>query len=285
MEQRIIAIYCLVDEMVKQSGLRDDVRAVISNAEVLTIGYLAVSDFNGNYYKAHQYLNKSGWFKPIDYSRFIRRINSLQESIEEIFESLSALFMKINPTQLYAIDSFPVELCQIQREKRSNLLNDPELKGFNASKKRYFYGFKVHMITTTDKEPVQCFISMGREADVTIAYELIPQLPDGAIGIGDKGYVSKELETISAEHGVNFKPIYRQNQGIEDREYFTKRKLRKKIETAFSMITAKFGKVIKATSINGFLTKLKLFIAAYSIDCFFKLTTHKQNLLFTSNMN
>ena len=126
MEQRIIAIYCLVDEMVKQSGLRDDVRAIISNAEVLTMGYLAVSDFNGNYCKAHQYLNKSGWFKPIDYSSFISRINSLQESIEEIFESLSALFMKISPTQIYAIDSFPVELCQIQREKRSNLLNDPD---------------------------------------------------------------------------------------------------------------------------------------------------------------
>jgi hypothetical protein len=271
-----------VDEMVKQSGLKDDVRAVISNAEVLTMGYLAVSDFNGNYRKAHQYFNASRWFKAIDYSRFIRRLNVLQKVIEEIFSSLSALFSRVNPMQIYAIDSFPVELCQIQREKRSNLMNDPKLKGYNASKKRYFYGFKVHMITTSDKEPVQCFISMGREADVTIAYDLIPQLPKGSIGIGDKGYVSKELETISAEHGVHFKPIYRQNQEIEDREYFTKRKLRKKIETAFSMITAKFGKVIKATSINGFLTKLKLFIAAYSIDCFFKLPEHKQNLLFAN---
>lgn len=27
------AIYCLVDEMVKQSGLRDDVRVVISNVD------------------------------------------------------------------------------------------------------------------------------------------------------------------------------------------------------------------------------------------------------------
>ena len=57
--------------------------------------------------------------------------------------------------------------------------------------------------------------------------------------------------------------------------------LRKSIETAFSMITAKFGKVIKATSIHGFLTKLKLFIAAYSIDCFFKLPIEKQRLVFS----
>ena len=63
--------------------------------------------------------------------------------------------------------------------------------------------------------------------------------------------------------------------------YWMKRKLRKSIETAFSMITTKFEKVIKATSLNGFLTKLKLFIAAYSIDCFFKLPKAKQQLVFS----
>ncbi len=52
-----------------------------------------------------------------------------------------------------------------------------------------------------------------------------------------------------------------------DDEYYLKRKIRKSVETAFSMITAKFGKVIKATSI----TKLKLFLVSYGIDCFLKL--------------
>ncbi len=282
MEHRIITIYCFIDEMLKQMGIEDDVRSEISNAEVLSLAYLAISDFNGNYYKAHQHLMLGNLFTPIEYSRFIRRVNALHEVIETLFAKLASLFTQIHPTQIYAIDSFPVELCQIQREKQCNLWNDPELKGYNASKKRYFYGFKVHMVTTTDKEPVHCFISMGKEADVTVAYELIPKLPDGAIGIGDKGYVSKELERLAKEHDVTFKPIYRENQNIEDNEYFIKRKLRKQIETAFSIITAKFGKVIKATSIKGFLTKLKLFIVAYSIDCFFKLPEEKQSLLFAS---
>ena len=43
-----------------------------------------------------------------------------------------------------------------------------------------------------------------------------------------------------------------------------KRKIRKGVETAFSVITAKFGKVIKATSIRGFLVKLKLFILEFN---------------------
>ncbi|CAA6801080.1 MAG: Transposase, IS4, partial [uncultured Sulfurovum sp.] len=59
-----------------------------------------------------------------------------------------------------------------------------------------------------------------------------------------------------------------------------KRKIRKGVETAFSVITSKFGKVIKATSIRGFLVKLKLFILAYSVDMFFKLSKEHQKLAF-----
>jgi hypothetical protein len=65
----------------------------------------------------------------------------------------------------------------------------------------------------------------------------------------------------------------------KDNEYFIKRKIRKGIETAFSVITDKFGKVIKATSIRGFLTKFKLFLLSYSIDCFVKLDK-KQQMFF-----
>ena len=48
MERDIITVYCLIDEYLKVSGIKDDVRAEISNAEVLLIGYMAVNDFSGN---------------------------------------------------------------------------------------------------------------------------------------------------------------------------------------------------------------------------------------------
>ena len=49
MEHKIIATYCLIDEMLKGLNVKNDVRAKITNAEILTMAYLAVSDFNGNY--------------------------------------------------------------------------------------------------------------------------------------------------------------------------------------------------------------------------------------------
>ena len=176
------------------------------------------------------------------------------------------------------VDSFPVELCNITREKRCQLWNNQNFKGFNASKCRFFYGFKVHMVVTTDKSPVYFFISEGSMHDVTAAYGILSHLPKDSIAIGDKGYISSKLEEFLKKLNIKLSPIFKKSMQNDD-DYFIKLKIRKGVETAFSMITAKFGKVIKATSIGGFLTKLKLFLVAYSIDCFLKLDEEKQMLL------
>lgn len=279
MEHRIIAIFCLIDEFLKEIGYKDDKRAYISSSEVLLIGYLAVSDFNGNYYKAHQYIMDMKLVKKIEYSRFIRRVKKLEKEVERLFVFLGKLFIKLNSLNIYSIDSFPVELCNITREKRARLWSDIKFKGYNASKKRYFYGFKVHMVVSNHKEPVSLYISEGSMHDTTASYSILSSLPDKATAIGDKGYVSSKLEKFLSTIGVNLSPIYRQNMKY-DNDYFIKRKIRKGVETAFSVITSKFGKVMKATSIGGFLVKLKLFITAYSIDMFLKLDESKQKLAF-----
>ena len=205
----------------------------------------------------------------VEYSRFIRRINQLEEVIEKLFIYISEIFIKLNGSQIYSVDSFPVEICQIQREKRSRLWRDIKLKGYNASKKRYFYGFKVHMVVTTNQEPISVYISQGSLHDLKASYNFLPNLPKNSILIGDKAYISKDLKSLLADLGITLSALNRKNMK-KDPEHKIKRKLRKGVETAFSIITAKFGKYIRATSICGFLVKLKLFILAYSIDMFFK---------------
>jgi hypothetical protein len=46
----------------------------------------------------------------------------------------------------------------VQREKRSKLWRDSSLKGYNASKAKYFYGFKLHMVVTTNQESVSVYL-------------------------------------------------------------------------------------------------------------------------------
>ncbi len=280
MEQRMITIYCLIEEFLKGvMGKEEHKLAEISDSEVLFLGYLAMADFNGNYSKAYYYGMGMKLVNEIEYSRFTRRINQLEEEIGELFVFLSELFKKLNGSQIYSVDSFPVEICQIQREKRSRLWRDVSLKGYNASKEKYFYGFKVHMVVTTNQEPVSCYISEGSMHDITASYEFLPTLPKNSIVIGDKGYISGKLESFLAQFGIELSALKRKNME-QDPNHKSKRKIRKGVETAFSVITAKFGKVIRATSIRGFLVKLKLFILAYSIDKFLKLSSANQKLAF-----
>ena len=50
MEQRMITIYCLIEEFIKSKSRKKEHKlSEISTSEVLFLGYLAVSDFNGNY--------------------------------------------------------------------------------------------------------------------------------------------------------------------------------------------------------------------------------------------
>lgn len=278
MEEKIITVFCLIDDLLEIIGLKDDVRAKICNAEILTIGYMAVRYFHGNYYSAHQFYMSMKPSYPIDYSRFIRRLNSLHYVIDSIFHVLSELFYKTANSKIYSVDSFPVEVCKLERSLTCNIYNHKDMKGYNASKKRFFYGFKVHMVVTTEKEPLHCYISYANEHDTTAAKRYLPALKEKSCVIGDKGYISKKLSNFLTKFGVNLNAIQRSNMG-EDKDYFIKRKLRKKVETAFSIITGRFGNVIKATSIDGFLTKLKLFITAYSMDCFLKLSDEQKKQL------
>ena len=56
MEQRMITIYCLIEEFLTGvKGKKEHKLAQISDSEVLFLGYMAMADFNGNYKKAYYY--------------------------------------------------------------------------------------------------------------------------------------------------------------------------------------------------------------------------------------
>jgi hypothetical protein len=273
MDEEIITIFCLCDDLLKLQGVSDDVRSKMSHAEILTIGYMAVRYFGGNYRSAHKFFMSMHPSYPLDYSRFIRRINALHYVIDTLFYTLGQIFKKLDTCLVYSVDSFPVDICKLERSQQCNLYSHSNMKGYNASKNSFFYGFKVHMVITTNKEPICCYISYGNEHDVVAAKKYLPDISNNALVIGDKGYISKDTQHFLSTLGITLNPIYRSNMDTphqQDEDYRLKRKIRKQVETVFSVITSRFGKTIKATSIDGFLTKLKLFITAYSLECFLK---------------
>src|SRR5437870_12538039 len=83
------------------------------------------------------------------------------------------------------IDSLPVAVCDNRRIRRSKIYSTEEFRGYQASKKRYFYGLKIHLMVTQDGQPVACFLTPGGFGDVDALKYYAYKLPDGSIIYAD----------------------------------------------------------------------------------------------------
>jgi hypothetical protein len=71
MELEIIAIYCWCDLILNQLNIKDDRRAEMNNAEVITSAIVAVRFFSGNFQNACTFLREHGYItKMLSKSRF-----------------------------------------------------------------------------------------------------------------------------------------------------------------------------------------------------------------------
>nr|WP_262891311.1 IS982 family transposase [Adhaeribacter swui] len=205
----------------------------------------------------------------IDKSGFSRRLHGLQEQLLALFTALGQTLKQLNTTCRYMIDSFPAAVCHNVRIGRCHLLQQEVYRGKNTSKRQYFYGFKVQVITTEAGLPVQFYIHAGSFADIT-AFKAMPvDLPENSQLYADSAYNCYEIEDLLAEcEHIQFHVCRKANSKRKDQPYtaFLKTYYRKQIETTFSGITNFFPKKIHAVTAKGFLLKIILFIFAYTLN-------------------
>ena len=72
----------------------------------------------------------------------------------------------LNTEAIYLIDSLPIAVCDNIRIRRSKIYSGEDFRGYQASKKRYFYGLKIHLMVTQEGQPVACFLTPGSVGDV-----------------------------------------------------------------------------------------------------------------------
>jgi hypothetical protein len=188
MDDTITTIYCLCDDFLKAvRSRRDDPQTRLSTAEVMTIPLVAATFFGGEIEKTRRFLYEYGYMKKmISKSHLNRRIHAIEPTLwRALFELLAQAFKQRNdPDQTYAVDSLPVPVCDNIRIRRCRIYPSEEggrdddakekkksFRGYIASKRRYFYGLRVHLVVTGAGEPVEFSLAAGSEADVTIFRE------------------------------------------------------------------------------------------------------------------
>jgi hypothetical protein len=97
------------------------------------------------------------------------------------------------------IDSLPIAVCDHIRIRRSKIYPDENFRGYQASKKRYFYGLKIHLMVTQDGQPVEGFLTHGGFGDVDALQYYAYEIPAGAIIYADKAYNDYEIEDLLKE--------------------------------------------------------------------------------------
>ena len=204
--------------------------------------------------------------------------HSISDLISQLFYHLSAIFKYLNLESVYVIDSFPVPVCKNIRISKSKLIKGEEFRGYNASKREYFYGgspmrFKVHLISTGYGIPIDFLITAGSIHDNTALQIMDINLPENSHLYGDAAYLNGELKNLLLEfQQIKLKTATKKNsiekntwaQELENK-YF-----RKTVENTFSEITYKFPKKIHAVTAAGFLLKLLIAIITFILHKYFE---------------
>jgi hypothetical protein len=292
LDDTITTIYCLLDDFLKAMRHRrsDDPQTQLSTAEVMTIPLVAATFFGGNVEKTRRFLYEYGYMpKMISKSHLNRRIHAIEPTLWRVlFELLAQAFKRRNnPDQTYAVDSLPVAVCDnILRIRRCRIypleeeIHDDDdddtpkkekksFRGYIASKRRYFYGLRVHLVVTGAGEPVEFSLAAGSEADITVFKELNLDLPEGSTICADKAYTDYDYEDLLKEVGLDLKAQRKKNskRPMPMWEKFLGESIRRYIETVFSQLTSFFPKKIHAVTPRGFELKIVWFLLAFSIQC------------------
>ena len=275
MDEKIIATFCLCDDLLKATWHQESAfPQQLNDAEVMTIALIAASCFQGRHDPARFMLMQHGYIPGwISKSRFNRRLHRLKDTVATVFDFLGQLWKTLEADGIYVIDSFPVSVCDNIRIRRAKLYRDETYRGYQASKRRYFYGLKIHLMVTSAGQPVECVLTPGSVSDVQVLKNYAYDLSPGSVVYADKAYNDYEIEDLLAEvEGIRLLPIRKKNskRPLSASTRFSQSYHRKRVETAGSQLMGLFPKSLHAVSASGFELKVALFVLAYSFDCYFK---------------
>lgn len=270
MDFQIILVYCLCADFLKALHHPEDKQCQMSDAEVMTTALVAALYFGGNQERARGFLLEQKYIpQMLSKSQFSRRLHRIDHLFVLLFRVLGDSFKELNEESVYIIDSLPITVCDNIRIRRNQIYGDEAYRGYQASKRRYFYGVKIHLLVTKDHQPVEFFLSPGDMADVDALTQFDFDLPEDSRIFGDKAFTYYLIEDILDEAGIQLTPDRKKNskRPLPPWLKFFLRYYRNQVETAGSLISRLLPKSIHAVTDKGFELKVILFVLASSINC------------------
>ncbi len=267
MEMQIIAIYCLLDDYIQSIDHKDWPNVKMTTAEVMLISVVSMRFFYGNIDTARKFLTEHKYIRnSLSKSALNRRIHQIPiEWWEEVIEFIQLIRNKgVLPLE-YIVDAFPVSVCRNIRIRNCRIYQGEDFRGYNYSKREWFYGIKVTVIVSQDGCPLRVILCPGREHD-SVPFKLMNRnLPKGSKIYGDSAYLDYEhQDRVEEIEGVRIvaEPKSNSLRAIDLHDFVNLKHIRKFIEGAFGVISRLMPRKIHAVTPEGFEIKVVGFLVA-----------------------
>lgn len=208
------------------------------------------------------------------------RFNRRRRNLCYISDKLREILTKFLPDDdVYIVDSLPVPVCDFKRAYASNSpLKCANGTGTLAAYGKCatktlgtFFGFRCSIITTSYGLPVDFTITPA-DMDDREVLPLFCERGTYSVIIGDKGYISEELEALLLKtYDVCLLPTRRKNQKVQYPPKFRKlhQKMRRRVETTISQLCDQFNiSRIRARTHWGLLTRMNNKFGGFTLGVF-----------------
>ena len=110
MDDKIIATFCLCDDLLKAMHHQEDRPCQRNDAAIMTTALIASLCFRGNHESARSMLKQHGYIPDmLSKSRFSRRLHRIKDLFIILFDLLGQTWKTLNTDAIYVIDSMPIQ--------------------------------------------------------------------------------------------------------------------------------------------------------------------------------
>lgn len=216
----------------------------------------------------------------IERSVYNKRKRKLLPYIEKIRQTLSNKFADF--TDVFIVDSTPIEICKISRANRSAICATDEIKpsfGYCAAQKSRYFGYKLHAVCDKNGIFHSFDFSPANVHDVNYLNDVKENFQNCLL-IGDRGYVSKEIQMDLFNYSrINLSVPMRKNQHNFVEFSRMKSKIRKRIETNISQLCGQFTiNTNFAKTFQGLATRIVSKITSFTMIQYLNFFVLKRSL-------
>ena len=216
----------------------------------------------------------------IERSVYNKRKRKLLPYIEKIRETLSGKFADF--TDVFIVDSKPIEICKISRANRSAICTTDEIKpsfGYCAAQKSRYFGYKLHAVCDKNGIFHSFDFSPANVHDVNYLNDIKENFQNCLL-IGDRGYISKEIQMDLFNYSrINLSVPMRKNQHDFVEFSRMKSKIRKRIDTNISQLCGQFTiNTNFAKTFQGLATRIVSKITSFTMIQYLNFFVFKRSL-------